>query len=395
MNTPMGSKINEILIVDDTPANLRLLSETLLSAGYRPRAAASGAHALESVRLSPPDLILLDIKMPEMNGFEVCEQLKTNERTRDIPVIFISALDEIEDKLRGFRAGGVDYITKPFQTEEVLARVETHFKLRLLQRQLQESNARMHRELHLAGHMQANFMPQVLPVPPGWQMSAALQPAAETSGDFYDVFPLPGGRVGLLVADVVDKGVAAALFMVLSWSLVRGHVEDDLEHPGAVMDIANQKILEIIDNSQFVTLFYGVLNPVNGELVYANAGHNPPLLLRGAKITGSEKLIRTGIPLGLYADQTWEQTRVTLNPGDLLVMYSDGITEAVSPSGEAFGEQRLIASLQRHAAEPAARMQQALLDDLHAFMDDDRPQDDITLLVVRREEAPLWGAATR
>lgn len=382
---PNPGEGNEILIVDDTPANLRLLSETLASAGYRPRAAVSGAHALESARLSPPALILLDIKMAEMNGFEVCEQLKSSERTRDIPVIFISALDDIEDKLRGFRAGGVDYITKPFQMEEVLARVETHFKLRRLQKQLQESNSRMRRELHLAGHMQANFMPQVLPVPPGWQMSAVLQPAAETSGDFYDVFALPGGRTGLLVADVVDKGVAAALFMVLSWSLVRGHVEDDLEHPGLVMGEVNRRILEIIDNSQFVTLFYGALDPITGELVYANAGHNPPALLRSGLPQSVEKLTRTGIPLGLFAEQTWEQGRVMLCPGDLLVMYSDGVTEAGNRAGESFGEARLLAVLQQCAGQSAAQVQQAVLEDIRAFLGDDHPQDDITLLVLRRD----------
>jgi CheY-like chemotaxis protein len=129
-----------ILIVDDTPINLRLLSQMLTKRGYKLRAATSGTHALESIRSSPPDLILLDVMMPEMNGYEVCEHLKADERTRDIPIIFISALDATEDKVRAFTAGGVDYVTKPFREKEVLARVETHLSLRGLHKQLEATN---------------------------------------------------------------------------------------------------------------------------------------------------------------------------------------------------------------------------------------------------------------
>jgi len=137
-----GSR-GDILIVDDTAANLKLLSKMLTDSGYRVRAARSGAHALAAVQAAPPDLILLDIVMPEMDGYEVCRHLKEDERTRDIPVLFISALGEVKDKVKAFTAGGVDYVTKPFQAEEVLARVRTHLALRNLTRQLQEANAEL------------------------------------------------------------------------------------------------------------------------------------------------------------------------------------------------------------------------------------------------------------
>jgi CheY-like chemotaxis protein len=139
-NQKTHAKEETILIVDDTPTNLRLLSQMLTKLGYKLRAATSGTHALESIRSSPPDLILLDVMMPEMNGYEVCEHLKADERTRDIPIIFISALDATEDKVRTFTAGGVDYVTKPFREKEVLARVETHLSLRGLHKQLEAAN---------------------------------------------------------------------------------------------------------------------------------------------------------------------------------------------------------------------------------------------------------------
>ena len=138
-----SSPQSDILIVDDTPANLRLLSQMLTDHGHKVRAALNGSHALAAARAAPPDLILLDIRMPEMDGYEVCARLKADGRTRDIPVLFISALGEADDKIKAFTAGGVDYITKPFQLEEVLARVQTHLSLRHLYRRLQATNAEL------------------------------------------------------------------------------------------------------------------------------------------------------------------------------------------------------------------------------------------------------------
>jgi two-component system sensor histidine kinase/response regulator len=142
MDTP-----NNILIVDDTPANLRLLSQMLSERGYKVRAVLSGPQALMAAQAAPPDLILLDIRMPEMDGYQVCRRLKADERTRETPVLFISALSEADDKVQAFDAGGVDYITKPFQVKEVLARVQTHLHLRDLNRQLESANAELARQL--------------------------------------------------------------------------------------------------------------------------------------------------------------------------------------------------------------------------------------------------------
>jgi DNA-binding response OmpR family regulator len=200
-----------VMIVDDTPANLRLLSQMLSEHGYRVRPVPDGALVLAAVRAEYPDLVLIDIRMPGMDGYEVCERLKADARTRDIPVIFISAIDAIQDKLRAFTIGGANYVTKPFQLEEVLARVQTHLALRKLQRQLQDANKRMKQELALAGQVQRSFLPHDLPRIPGWQLTATLKPVRETSGDFYDFIRLPNRRLGIVVADVCDKGAGAAL----------------------------------------------------------------------------------------------------------------------------------------------------------------------------------------
>jgi two-component system sensor histidine kinase/response regulator len=158
MNTSqLQSILGDILLVDDTPDNLRLLSVMLTENGYKTRKVINGERALQAVEVVTPDLILLDINMPNMNGYEVCRRLKEIERTREIPVIFISALDDVFDKVKGFQAGGVDYITKPFQVEEVLARVNTHLNIRKLQKQLQQQNAQLQEEiLHRLSTEEAN-----------------------------------------------------------------------------------------------------------------------------------------------------------------------------------------------------------------------------------------------
>jgi sigma-B regulation protein RsbU (phosphoserine phosphatase) len=376
----------DIMIVDDTRANLRLLSKMLAEQGYQVRPVPDGALALAAARAEPPDLILLDIRMPEMNGYQVCERLKADARTRDVPIIFISALDATQDKVSAFAAGGVDYVTKPFQNEEVLARVETHLALRRLQTQLQDANEKMARELALAGEVQASFLPRELPDVPGWQLSITLEPARDTSGDFYDVNLLPDGRLGILVADVVEKGVGAALFMALSWILIRTYAAEYPAQPELVLSAVNRRILEDTNANQFVTVFYGILDPATGTLAYCNAGHCPPYLVSAQNSEDVQSLVRTGLPLGIFSDKTWEQRTVQLDPGDVLVLYTDGITEARSERETLYGEDRLLESVRASLGRSARDIQDAVMRDVRRFVGDapNVQRDDIALAVVVR-----------
>lgn len=374
-----------ILIVDDTPANLRLLSQMLTEQGYGVRAVTSGARALASARAAPPDLVLLDIKMPGMNGYEVCEHLKADPLTRHIPVIFISALDEIQDKVQAFAVGGVDYITKPFQFKEVLARTETHLSLRKLQKQLSDSNRKMEQELTLAGKVQSSFLPSELPATVGWQMAAALKPARQTSGDFYDTIALSDGRLGLVVADVVDKGVGAALFMTLSWILIRSYAMEYPAEPQRVLHAVNDRILAEIDTGQFVTVFFGILDPATGTLVYCNAGHPPPYLYSAQDGDVPRPLSKTGMALGVTDTETWEQATTQLGPGDVLVLYSDGVTDAESVEGASFGRERLESRVRASLGCSAQEILNSLLTGIREFTREAVQFDDVTLMVVIRD----------
>ena len=379
-----GTYKADILVVDDTPANLRLLSKMLSDAGYHIRPVPDGELAFNAARSNPPDLILLDIKMPGMDGYQVCKRLKSDQLTRDIPVIFISALDEIQDKVEAFNVGGLDYITKPFQLEEVLVRVRTHLELRELQKQLQDKNKRMEMELALAGEVQRSFLPVEVPETPGWQMSFTLLPARNASGDFYDVFHLPDGRIGLITADVVDKGIGAALFMALCYALLKTSVMDHPSQPEQVFKTVNQRILEYTTANQFLTIFYGVLDLVSGQMNYCNAGHCPPLLLGSSNAKGFRELKRTGLPLGIYPDKTWGRGTEIIGPGDVLVVYTDGITEADNQEGVFFGEECLKKSVYDLRAAGSKEILDGILDCVKTHTGETPQYDDITLAVVKR-----------
>jgi sigma-B regulation protein RsbU (phosphoserine phosphatase) len=382
MSPSQGKSLGDILVVDDMPSNLRLLSQTLAEKGYGVRTVTSGPRALESARTSPPDLILLDVRMPDMDGYEVCEELKKDERTEHIPIIFISALDQVEDKVLAFQYGGVDYITKPFQVEEVLARTQTHLALRRLQEHLEKVNRRMQREFTLAGAVQASFLPRQMPDVPSWQFAASLRSARETSGDFYDIIKLPNGHLGLLIADVVDKGVPAALLMALSLSLMW---ISTLQYPDSTQKVfqeVNSRLITHLGGQYFLTCFYGILDPNSGKVTYCNAGHPPPLHLRKGK-NKSIKLGLTGPPLGILNEGQWGEVEVTLQAGEKLILYTDGVTDACDAAGKFYGAERLVSLAEAQKGKPAQVLLDALFADIDRFVDGELQFDDTAIIIVQ------------
>jgi serine phosphatase RsbU (regulator of sigma subunit) len=240
-------------------------------------------------------------------------------------------------------------------------------------------------ELALAWQIQASFLPDSLPEVPGWQLAAALEPARQTSGDFYDLLWLPNSRLGLLIADVADKGMGSALYMALSRTLLRTFAVQYHTRPDYVLRVANRRILADSDTDLFVTLFYGVLDPATGTLSYCNAGHNPPYIFDAQGKKPVRELPRTGMPLGILEDATWEPETVQLAPDDVLVLYTDGVTEAEDGRGNFFENQQLLQTVQASLSRSAPDIQEALLAEVHAFMGDEPQSDDITVMVLRRD----------
>lgn len=248
--------------------------------------------------------------------------------------------------------------------------------------QLVAEKERVSQELTLAWSIQQSFLPLSLPQIPGWELTAVLQPARETCGDFYDVFALPDGRYGILIADVADKGMAAALYMALSRTLIRTFAFQHDRRPNLALQAANERILLDTHNDQFVTVFYGILDPQQGTLLYSNAGHNPPYLFTaGGRL---QKLGGTGIPLGIMPDAGWKQAAVKVNPGDFLLLYTDGVTEAQNRRLEAFGETRLLAVLQQNREKTAVQLQDALLQAISDFTGTAPKFDDVAIVALKR-----------
>ena len=239
-------------------------------------------------------------------------------------------------------------------------------------------------ELEFAGRIQSSFLPKELPSLDGWELAVTLLPARETSGDFFDIFQLSDGRVGFLIADVTDKGLGAALYMALSRTLLRTYALEYDEQPDIVFFSANERILQDAQADLFVTVFYGILDQFTGELTYANAGHNPPFLLSMKNGGTIHALTITGMPIGIDEDESWTQTTIPINPGEVLILYTDGIPDAQNSDGEFFKERRLIEAVQSKLGASAQEIQASILDEVQEFVGDAPQFDDITLLVIAR-----------
>jgi hypothetical protein len=243
----------------------------------------------------------------------------------------------------------------------------------------------MHRqELVLAGRLQASLLPETPPQFAGWQFDATWRPARETAGDFYDFITLPGGRIGFLVADVVDKGMGAALFMALSRTLIRTFAAEHPGQPGRVLQAVNQRMLIDADIGHFVTVFYAALDPLSGRLVYCNAGHNPPFLYNSLHRSATRELAKTGPALGVMTEGDWQTQEIQLVPGDVMLLYTDGVVDALNHHHQSFGEARMLETVQELVNPSAPDIVDALVSAVRAFIGNAQQYDDITILAVLR-----------
>jgi len=240
-------------------------------------------------------------------------------------------------------------------------------------------------ELRLAGRIQSSFLPQIMPNIDGWQIAVTLLPARETSGDFFDVIPLSNGKIGLVIADVMDKGVGPALYMALSRTLIRTYAAEYDADPEVVFFAANERLLKDARANLFVTAFYGILDPSTGKFIYSNAGHNPPFLVNPQNDNHIQSLKRTGIALGIEAETTWDQDSVDIQPGDVLLLYTDGIPDAQNVAGEFFDEDRFIEIPLVNPGHTAHQLQDSILKNMQDFVEDAPQFDDITLMILKRE----------
>ena len=385
------SLVGRILVVDDNESNRDMLSRRLMRRGYEVEIAVDGREALDFVRAEAFDLVLLDIMMPEVNGYEVLEEMKANEALRHIPVVMISAVDDIDSVVRCLELGADDYLPKPFNPTLLRARVESTLAKKRLQDRERLYAQSLERELEIGREIQQGFLPSKMPQPPGWEVSVRFQPARQVAGDFYDVFELTSDRIGIVVADVCGKGVGAALFMALFRSLLRAYADRASVSPFSAsvgilteaVTATNGYIVRLHKSAHtFASVFFGVLDPGTGVLHYINAGHLPPII---ADADGSmHRLKTTGPAVGLLGNASFGVDEARIGPGQMFLAYTDGVTEARDGESGFYEEDRLEAFLKEPPAS-AAQLLDQIEQSVRVYTGGTPPSDDLTMLAVRRE----------
>ncbi|MBI3030057.1 MAG: SpoIIE family protein phosphatase [Candidatus Rokubacteria bacterium] len=378
-------------MADDDPAVCQFVEVILKQAGYGVVRAADGDEAMDRVRQSPPDLILLDVLMPGRDGLDVLRSLRQNPETSQIPVIMLTQKAQVEDRVKGLEGGADDYVPKPFVPQELLARIRT-----LLRRSEQvralgplmgvlgewfsvQGIEQLGHELETAREIQFRLLPPALPNLAGVEVGAALAPTKSVGGDFYDFIPMPGG-VGFAIGDVSGKGIPGALLMVMVRSLLRATAWE-LDAPGEIVRRLNRFLHRDLPPSMFVTMVFGVLSLGGGRrLSLANAGHVNPLLLRPGE---PPRVLEVGGPvLGAFEDAKYPQEELLLEAGDQVVLYTDGLVEAADAAGAALGVEGLAALIESRRAEPPGAVAQAVLAEVQG-RGRGVSRDDLALLILR------------
>ncbi len=371
-----------ILVVDDAPANIQVV-QSILKEEYKIRIATSGEKALELIKSQPhPDLILLDVMMPGLDGYQVCEQLKADPETRDIPVIFLTGRTEVDDETKGLELGALDYIRKPFSPAIVKARVRTQLLIRDSREQVNRQVQAVNHELEMARHIQLSILPSRAPAAPGLTVAARYLPMTTIAGDYYDYLPVDEKHLGILVADVSGHGAPSALITSML-KIVLAEQAPHASDPGKVLGGMNEALCGKFDH-HFITAAYIFLDLENGLLRYGGAGH-PPLSIWRASDGKAHSIEENGLLLAQFPEETYTFVEVPFATGDRVVLNTDGVSECPNPNGEEFGTARLLAFLDQNRELPAEGFADAVIDALSQWSmqpQGENQHDDITLLAI-------------
>jgi sigma-B regulation protein RsbU (phosphoserine phosphatase) len=408
--------IAKILIVDDKPENLFALEKTLTRLdAIEVMQAASGSEALGLTLKNDFALAIVDVQMPEMDGYELVELLRGNQGTANLPVIFVSAIfsDEYHHR-KGYDTGAVDFMSKPFNPEILLSKVRvfldlyrqraklqelvdqvTHAnaEIQALNKRLESENLRMEAELDVAQQLQQMLLPTPAEIKQieGLDIAGFLQPATEVGGDYYDVLE-HNGRIKIGIGDVTGHGLESGIVALMLQTAICTLMTSNITDHAKFIDILNRTIHKNIgrmstDKSLSLALFDYVADPSGqaGEITVSGQ-HEQVIVVRKGGQVELKDTFDLGFPVGLIADigEHVNELSINLQPGDGIVLYSDGITEAVSETGEFYGLERLCQVISQHWLQDSETLKQTVIDDVQTFIGEQVVDDDITLLVVKQ-----------
>ena len=378
----------KILMVDDESDLEQLVRQRMRreirSGQYAFLFAGDGVEALEALgEHSDIDLVLSDINMPRMDGLTLLEKIPDVDT--DLRSVVISAYGDMKNIRAAMNRGAFDFVTKPIDFDDLRVTIDRGLRQLEMWREAEASKDKLltlQSELDVANSMQQSILPKQFPKNEQYELYGSMAPARNVGGDFFDIIRLEYGRLGMAIADVSDKGIPAALFMMSSRTLLKGAALGD-DDPGTVVTVVNDQLQDGNEANMFVTLFYAVYDPETGLVRYANGGHNPPLIVHK---DGSSTILPLtgGVALGVAPQFEFSTDQVRLEPGEALVMYTDGVSEAEDLDSEEFGMDRLLEVFAGATLESAREANDAVFAAVRKFAGDRSQSDDITCLVLLR-----------
>ena len=382
-----------VLVVDDN-SDKRFLLCRILDKSFRILEAEDGASALSIIDEEIPDVVLLDILMPDLDGFEVCRRMKANPRTAEIPVLFVSVLDPDQHSVEGLDLGGEDFISWPVNASELVARINARIRsyrpLNELRNVVEEQNRQLEEErrreaarefeLEQARAVQQRFVTNLFPHGRGLEFAHRYRPSRMVGGDMFDVVPVGNHEVAIMMADVSGHGLPAALLTSVAKVLFRTGVERCPE-PGTLLRWLNRQIISYLATGEFLTVFLGLWNAKSQKFSYAGAGH-PPAMLFSPRTGAVERLCVSPGIMGVMPDVEFSIASVQLSPGHRVVCYTDGITEAMNGQDELLGEDRLARICSESHDVPIATLVDNAFRAIDEFMAEAPQRDDQAMLIL-------------
>ena len=370
-----------ILIVDDNPANVEILQMRLLANNYDTITATDGQMGLDMAKEKHPDLILLDIMMPKLDGLEVCRRLKGDPSLPFMPIILVTAKSDSKDVVAGLEAGGDEYLTKPVDHAALVARVKSMLRIKLLHDTVLEQSSQLKIQLKTATKIQSLFWPEIIELEAGRHIWAVSVPATYVGGDLYDVIPMHDGSLLAYVADVSDKGVPAALIMAALSTKIRSEAQTQIEIDNLLESINNSLYNLISEEGFFATIVLVKYWPVSGKMQLALGGHLQPLWIIDDGIGNLPQM--NGISLGVMPNALFEKHEILLSPGESVLLFTDGVIEAENEDKELFGNNRLVRYIKDNKGSPRGK---GLLDEIRIWRGNAKVNDDLTLLEIWRDQ---------
>jgi serine phosphatase RsbU (regulator of sigma subunit) len=387
----------QILIVDDEPSNLDLLEAILQPENYQIFRGGTGEEAIAIATRITPDLVIMDVCMPGMGGFEACKTIKSESKNSFIPVMMLTNLDDTESKVEGLDAGADEYMVKPPSKAELLARVRALLRIRDLsytlldsKKQIEETNQELIKakkiiddELERVGQIQRSFLPARFPSHYQVEFGHFYGPCTQAGGDYFDIIEIGKNHWGLLIADVTGHGTPAAVVMAITHTLMHSFISS-FHFPSTALKVANEKLNEHLAPTFYVTMFYGVLNLDSMRFRFSSAGHEPMMLFRHK--TREVEYLKTeyGYPLKLIESDDYDEREVALEVKDKIILFTDGLVEIRNEEGELFTSNRLEKLVLKYCDLPAQEFVDAIVAEVQTFRADQSFEDDVTLFVIER-----------